>query len=114
MATAPATTIEVLDSDLEAVLDAAKADLARQRKQTKAARARVRRVTRQRRHTRYGEITRAVSDTAPRVLVYALALAGFTAFGIALVLLSIGNATAAVTLFTVAGAAWGMGAVVRR
>ncbi|MFI6662575.1 hypothetical protein ACIBL8_44545 [Streptomyces sp. NPDC050523] len=57
---------------------------------------------------------RAVADTGPRALFFALAIAGITAFSIALLLLAAGNVTASLTLFTVAGAAWGTGAVTRQ
>ncbi|WP_326762793.1 hypothetical protein OHB35_52965 [Streptomyces phaeochromogenes] len=109
-----ATTIEAFENDLDAVLDAAKGELTEKKNETKAARARVRQVTRRRRHKRFHEITKAVTAAAPRGLFYTLALAGFTAFGIALTFLVLGLAAAALTLFTVAAAAWGMGAALRR
>ncbi|MFE9240518.1 hypothetical protein [Streptomyces sp. NPDC007007] len=109
-AATPATQAETDEFDLDALLDTAKGELAQKKGETKAARGRVRQVARQR---RWKKIGKSVSAAAPRTLVYTLAVAGVTAFGIGLVFLAMGNVAASLTLFTVAGAAWGMGTMLR-
>ncbi|MEU3522069.1 hypothetical protein ABZ770_43755 [Streptomyces sp. NPDC006654] len=120
-AATPIPKVETFEADLDAVLAAAKDELALKedelalkKDETKAARGRVRQVVRQRRRQRRREIADAVSSTVPRVLGYTLTVAGVVAFGIALVFIATGNLAAALTLFTVAGAAWGAAAVRRR
>jgi hypothetical protein len=110
----PTSTIEVFEANLTAVLDAAKNELDVKKRETKAARALVRQAARRRRRQHIRKTAASVAATAPRAVFYALALAGITIAAVALVLLAIGSTAAAITLFTVAGAAWGMGAVVRR
>lgn len=110
----PSVTIESFETDLAALLKVAKGDLEAKKKEIKAARARVRRIARQNRIKRCHKTIRAVADVVPRALFYSLAFAGCTAFGLGLVFLAIGNGTVAVTLFTVTGAAWGMGVAARR
>ncbi|UXY24884.1 hypothetical protein N8I84_41285 (plasmid) [Streptomyces cynarae] len=110
----PSPKVETFEDDLDAILDAAKGEFAKKKDETKAARGRVRQITRRRRHQRRREITETITGTALRVLGYTITLAGVVAFGIALVFLVMGNLAAALTLFTVAGAAWGTAAVRRR
>ncbi|WP_043686626.1 hypothetical protein [Streptomyces xylophagus] len=115
MAATPAPAVEVFERDLDALLRVVKGELATKKDETRAARGRLRQVARRHRHQRYQKVAGTVCEIAPRVLVYALALAGFTAFGTALALLVIGGTTdVALTLFTVAAAAWGMGAALHR
>lgn len=111
-----ATEVDVEASavDLDALLVAALDNLAYNKDDTKAVRARVRQVARQRRHKRRREFAQAFSETAPGVAAYGLVGAGFTAFAVALVFFATGNVTAGLTLSTVAAAAWGLAAVMLR
>lgn len=112
MATAaPSPQTEV---DLDAILGTAKKELVKKKDETKTARGRVRQISRQRRRQCRLEIAKAVAGAAPRAIGYALAVAGLTAFGIALAFLAVGNVAAALVLFPVAGAAWTLGALLRR
>ncbi|WP_381805341.1 hypothetical protein [Streptomyces niveus] len=110
----PSVTIESFETDLAALLTVAKGDLETKKKEIKAARARVRQIARQHRIKHCHKTISAVADVVPRALFYSLAFAGCTAFGLGLVFLAIGNGPVAVALFTVTGAAWGMGAVARQ
>ncbi|MGW2698399.1 hypothetical protein [Streptomyces sp. NPDC001296] len=68
-------------------------------------------VARRRRNKRRSEIVNAVTRTAPRAAVYGLTTVGLIAFDIAVLLLALGNLSAALALFTAAGAAWGLARV---
>ncbi|MER6790242.1 hypothetical protein ABT330_37535 [Streptomyces sp. NPDC000658] len=100
--------------DIDTLFAAALNDLTQKKGAAKAARGRVRQVGRQRRHKRRRELAEAVSKTAPGVIVYGLIGSGFTAFVVALAFFAAGNVAAGLSLATVAAAAWGLAAVLRR
>ncbi|MER6789106.1 hypothetical protein ABT330_31550 [Streptomyces sp. NPDC000658] len=111
---ANATAAAEENVDIDTLFAAALNDLTQKNDAAKAARGRVRQVARQRRHKRRRELAEAVSKTAPGVIGYGLIGAGFTAFALALAFFAAGNVTAGLSLSTVAAAAWGLAAMLRR
>jgi acyl-CoA reductase-like NAD-dependent aldehyde dehydrogenase len=114
MTEAAMTEAAVTEADLDSLFDAARATFKKQKDATKAARGRVRQVSRQRRHKRRREIAETLSKTVPHVTVQGLITSGFIAFGIALAFFVVGSTAAGLTLCTVVAAAWGLAAVLRR
>jgi hypothetical protein len=114
MAATPTPEVAVAEVDLDSLFDAARATFKKQKDATKAARGRVRQVSRQRRHKRRREIAETLSKTVPRVTVQGLITSGFIAFGIALAFFAADSTAAGLTLCTVVAAAWGLAAVLRR
>ncbi|MER5524851.1 hypothetical protein ABT075_09605 [Streptomyces sp. NPDC002677] len=100
--------------DLDALFNSARGDLRDHKEAAEAARGRVRQVARQRRQKHRREITKSLSEIAPRVAIHGLTAAGFIAFSIALVFFAAGTIGAGLTLCTVSAAAWGLAAVLRR
>ncbi|MDG5807919.1 hypothetical protein P9869_35785 [Streptomyces ossamyceticus] len=100
--------------DLDELLDAVRHDFRDHQEAAKAARGRVRQVARQRRQRRHREFAESLVEIAPRATVHGLITAGFVAFAIALVFFTTGTIAAGLTLCTVAAAAWGLAAVLRR
>ncbi|MFC8389895.1 hypothetical protein [Streptomyces sp. NPDC057238] len=105
---------EGVEIDLDALFKAAKGELVQKKDETKAARGRVRQVARQRRRSRIRKTAEKASAVGPRVIVYGLILAGFTAFGMAVTFLATGNLAAFIATITVAGASWGLAAALHR
>ncbi|MGW7256753.1 hypothetical protein [Streptomyces sp. NPDC054834] len=110
--TAEVEAAETPEVDLDALFDAARNNLVKKKNDTRAVRGRVRQVARQRRHKRRRDLAHTLRRSVPGTVFHGLVAAGFTA--LALAFFATGNVAAGLTLCTVAAAAWGLAAVLRR
>ncbi|WP_217235530.1 hypothetical protein [Streptomyces sp. AC555_RSS877] len=99
------------DLGVTEAFSAMEADLDVKKNDVRAARGRVRQVARLRRAHRRRQLREKDSRVAPRIAFYIFTVIGTIVFGIAIVLILIGNLAAALPLFPAAGAAWGLAGV---
>ncbi|MFD9114833.1 hypothetical protein [Streptomyces bottropensis] len=99
---------------LTALLTTVEADLAAKEADVRAARGRVRQVSRVQRRHRRRQLRAAVTRTAPRAGFYCFLLIGTVVFGIAITLIAVGSLASALPLFPAAGAAWALARALRR
>ncbi|MCX4740728.1 hypothetical protein [Streptomyces antibioticus] len=94
-----------------ALLSSMEADLDVKKNDVRAARGRVRQVAHLRRAHRRRQLREKAARVAPRIAFCVFTVIGTIVFGIAVVLILLGNLAAALPLFPAAGAAWGLARV---